>query len=98
LIYLKNSYDAVVAAGVLTRGHAPPESLDGILSVTRPGGLVMFSLSEIANNQYGFVEKIAQLDAKGAWKSLDRSRLFRTYPFSQKEGHIRHWVCVYRKS
>ena len=94
----KNSYDAVVAAGVLTQGHAPPESLDGIVNVTRPGGVIIFSLSEIANNEHGFAEKIAQLDTKGAWKALDRSRLFRTYPFSEKEAYIRHWVCVYKKT
>ena len=28
------SYDAVVAAGVLTHGHAPPAALDGILKLT----------------------------------------------------------------
>lgn len=64
----------------------------------RPGGVIIFSLSEIANNEYGFAEKIAQLDAKGAWKALDRSRLFRTYPFLEKEAYIRHWVCVDKRA
>ena len=91
------SYDAVIAAGVLTHGHAPPESLDGILKLTKAGGLIIFSLSEIASNEYGFGDKISQLEKEGAWEKLDRSRLFRTYPFSEKEAHIHHWVCVYRK-
>ena len=47
------SYDAVVAAGVLTHGHAPPESLDGILQITRPGGVIVFSMSKIAYEEMG---------------------------------------------
>lgn len=93
----REHYDAVVAAGVLTHGHAPPESLDGILKLTKPGGTIIFSLSEIAHNEMGFGEKMAQLQTIGSWRHLDRSRLFRTYPFSAREAHIRHWICVYEK-
>ena len=91
------SYDAVVAAGVLTHGHAPPAALDGILALTRPGGIIVFSLSQIAYDDYGFRDRIDALDAAGSWVSLDRSRLFRTYPFSEREAHLRHWVMAYRK-
>jgi SAM-dependent methyltransferase len=92
------SYDAVVAAGVLTHGHAPPEALDGILEVTRAGGVILFSLSQIAFKEFGFEQKIAELDAAGSWRKLGQSNLFRTYPFSEKEAHLRHWVLAYRKS
>ena len=92
------SYDAVVASGVLTHGHAPPQSLDGIVKITRPGGVIIFSLSKIAHDDYGFGEKMAELDSNGSWQLLNRSRLFRTYPFSEKEASLRHWVCAYRKS
>ena len=92
------SFDAVVAAGVLTHGHAPAESLDGMLKLTKSGGVIIFSLSEIAHNELGFGKKIEQLETDGAWQQLDQSRLFRSYPFSEKEAHIRHWVFVYRKT
>jgi SAM-dependent methyltransferase len=92
------SYDAVVAAGVLTHGHAPPEALDGILEVTRDGGIILFSLSQIAFEEFGFAQKIAELDAAGRWRKLEQSNLFRTYPFSAKEAHLRHWVLAYQKS
>jgi predicted TPR repeat methyltransferase len=58
------SYDAVVAAGVLTHGHAPPESLDGILALTRDGGSIIFSLSSIAYEELGYKQKIDELDAQ----------------------------------
>ena len=93
-----HSYDAVVAAGVLTHGHAPPESLDGIVKLTRSGGVIVFSLSTIAYEQYGFKDKMNELDAAGAWQRLDQSLMFRTYPFSEKEAALRHWVMAYRKS
>ncbi len=93
-----DSFDAVVAAGVLTHGHAPPESLDGILKLTRPGGVIIFSLSAIAYEELGFKQKIAALEESGRWVKLDQSLLFRTYPFSDKEAHLRHWVLAYRKS
>lgn len=90
-------YAAVVAAGVLTHGHAPPESLDGIIKLTRKDGIIVFSLSAIAYDEYGFKQKIAAIDAAGSWEKLDQSLLFRTYPFSDSEAHLRHWVLAFRK-
>jgi len=91
------SFDAVVAAGVLTHGHAPAESLDGILDLLCDQGVIVFSLSKIAFEEFGFEQKIAELDAAGRWRKLEQSRLFRTYPFSEKEAHLHHWVLAYQK-
>jgi 2-polyprenyl-3-methyl-5-hydroxy-6-metoxy-1,4-benzoquinol methylase len=92
------SYDAVVAAGVLTHGHAPPESLDGIIRLCKPGAIMVFSLSRIAFEDQGFSQKMETLNDSGKWQLLDRSRLFRTYPFSEKEAQLRHWVFAFRKT
>ena len=92
------SYDAIVAAGVLTHGHAPPEAIDGLLGLARPGAVIVFSLSRIAFDEYGFRQKIESREADGSWQKLDQSQLFRTYPFSEKEAHLRHWVLAYRKA
>jgi len=90
------SFDAVVAAGVLTHGHAPAESLDGIVRLVKPGGIIIFSLSEIAYNEHGFGDKMTELEDKGVWTSVERTRPFRTYPFSEAQAHLKHWVCVYK--
>ncbi len=92
------NYDAIVAAGVLTHGHAPPEAIDGLLGLARPGAVIVFSLSRIAFDEQGFRQKIESREADGTWQKLDQSRLFRTYPFSEKEAHLRHWVLAYRKA
>ena len=52
-----DSYDAVVAAGVLTHGHAPPESLEGMLKIMKRNAVIVFSLSEIAYNESGLALK-----------------------------------------
>lgn len=92
------AYDAINASGVLTHGHAPPESLDGMLSIAKPGAPIIFSISKIAVEEGGFGDKMAALEAAGRWSPVDRSRAFRTYPFSDDMAHLRHWICVYRKS
>ena len=91
------SYDAVVAAGVLTHGHAPPESLDGIIKLLRPGGVAIFSLSSTAREEQGFGQKIEQLEAAGQWQALEQSQLFRSYPFSSQQAQLRHRVMAFRK-
>ncbi len=93
----ESSYDAVIAAGVLTHGHAPPQALDGIVKLVKPGGTIIFSLSEIAYSDFGFEQKMNELEAQNKWILKDRSKLFRTYPFSEKEAHLHHWVYVFEK-
>lgn len=92
------SFDAVTAAGVLTHGHAPPESLDGLLALARPGAPVIFSISAIAMEEGGFGAKIADLEQASAWSLEERSEPFRTYPFSARYEDLRHWISVYRKA
>ena len=92
------SFDAVTAAGVLTHGHAPPESLDGLLAVAKPGAPIIFSISKVAVEESGFGDKMESLERTGAWSPVDRSETFRTYPFSAEYESLRHWINVYRKS
>jgi len=92
------SFDAVTAAGVLTAGHAPPEALDGMLGVAKPGAPIIFSISKPAVENYGYGEKIAELDATGAWTLVEQTEPFRTYPFIDDHADLRHWISVYRKA
>lgn len=93
-----NSFDAVTAAGVLTHGHAPPDSVAGLLAVAKPGAPIIFSISKIAVEEGGFGESIAALAAAGAWRLEERTEPFRTYPYSDQYADLRHWICVYRKA
>src|SRR3954451_13744107 len=53
LPFADGTFAAVVAAGVFTAGHAPPGSFDELLRVTRPGGLLVFTLSTTAYGRGG---------------------------------------------
>ena len=92
------SFDSVTASGVLTHGHAPPESLEGILTIAKPGAPIIFSISKPAMEDGGFGAKIEALTAAGAWQLEEQSPLFPTYPFSEDYAALRHWVCAYRKA
>ncbi len=94
----EESFDAVTAAGVLTHGHAPPESLDGMLTLAKPGAPIIFSISQIAIDESGFGEKIASLERSRAWVLKEKTEPFRTYPFSEQYASLRHWICVYTKT
>lgn len=92
------SFDAITAAGVLTHGHAPPESLDGLLEVAKPAAPIVFSISKPAYEESGFGDKIAELERAGAWTLVERTEPFKAYPFSEQYADLRHWICVYRKA
>lgn len=92
-----STYDAIFASGVLTRGHAPPEFLDGLLALAKPKAPIIFSISQIALDDGGFGDKIRELDSSGAWQFAEKTAPFRTFPFSFEYADLRHWVCVYRK-
>lgn len=93
-----NSFDAVTAAGVLTHGHAGPDSLDGLLTLAKPGAPIIFSISKPAMEECGFADKIEALEKSGQWRLADQSDQFRTYPFSDQYADLRHWIYVFRKS
>ncbi len=38
-------FDAALAAGVFKAGHAPPEALEDLVRLVRPGGIVIFDLN-----------------------------------------------------
>jgi SAM-dependent methyltransferase len=92
------TYDLVAATGVFTEGHAPPEALDGMLELTRPGGIVLFSLTDQAAQNLGFDERIAGLNAAGAWRMLERTEPFRPFPFSADKADVRLRVYLFEKN
>jgi len=80
------AYDAVVAIGVLTIGHAPASSLDELVRVTRPGGHVVFSMRPDIYESDGFKNKQSQLESDGAWKFLEVSDPFKTLPKGEPDA------------
>jgi SAM-dependent methyltransferase len=89
-----DSFDAVVCVGVFTFGHAPPNSLDELVRLTRPQGYIFNSMRIDAYDSLGFKEKQAELESGGKWTVVEVSELFQ--PFTKKGSDISHRLWVYR--
>jgi predicted TPR repeat methyltransferase len=91
LPYGADEYDAVVACGVLTTGHAPASCLDELVRVTRTGGHVVFTLRS-DRTPPGYDEKIAELEGAGRWELVERGEDFQAMPTSEPEVLVRVWA------
>ncbi len=91
LPYDRGSYDAVVACGVLTTGHAPASGLDELVRVTRSGGHVVFTLRSDTTPP-GYDEAIARLLEGGRWELVERGSELQAMPTSEPEVLVRVWA------
>jgi predicted TPR repeat methyltransferase len=96
LDFANDRFAAATALGVLTPGHAPPTALDEMLRTTRPGGHLIFTVSQPAYEDCGFKEHMATIDGGGLWESLETTPSFRAIPGSKTEGNIEVRFYVYR--
>jgi len=94
LDFANDSFAATVAMGVLTLGHAPPESLDELVRVTRPGGPIIFSMINDEIVQHRFRAKQDLLELEGRWSLVEVTALLQILPY--EEPDITHRVFVYR--
>lgn len=91
-----NHFSAVVSFGVLTAGHAPPDSLDEMIRITRPGGHLIFSLSNLVYEPLGFKDKLIALEANNLWKEIERTPFFPVMPGSIAEAQVESCIFVFQ--
>jgi predicted TPR repeat methyltransferase len=89
-------FRAVVSFGVLTAGQAPPGSLDEMIRITRAGGHLIFSLSNLAYEPLGFRKKLAALEAEGRWREIERTPFFPAMLGSIAEAQVESCIFVYQ--
>ena len=92
LEFSSHHFDAVVSIGVLTSGHAPPSSLDELIRVTKPGGLIVFSMRRDTYDDWGFKEKQQFLVTTGKWRMLEVTAYFQGLPEGEPETWHRNYV------
>jgi predicted TPR repeat methyltransferase len=88
LEFADHSFAAVVSAGVLISGHAPPSCFDELIRITRPGGHLIFTLSLPAYEQGGFRPKLDALSAAGRWRALETTRPWCALPRAPSEAAV----------
>ena len=92
LSYETDSFDAVISVGVFTTGHAPPQALNELVRITRPGGFIVFSLRVDVYEEGGFKEHLAEMEDEGKWKLAELSDPFHSLPKGEPEVVLRIWA------
>ena len=78
--------------GTLTFGHAPPESLDELVRVTKAGGTVVFSMRTDFYTEGGFDVKQAALEEAGKWRLVERGEPFQPMPNGEPDIWYEVWA------
>ena len=89
-----DAFAAVVAAGVFAAGHAPPESFEDLIRVTKPGGYVIFSVRTDVYLEAGFKEKQEALEREERWQLVETSKPFAHLRFEDPDLKVQ--VFAYR--
>ena len=89
-----DAFSAVVSTGVFTAGHAPPESFDDLIRVTKPGGHMIFSVRTDVYEHSGFKEKQEALEREGRWQLVEVSEPFS--PLRYEDPELKAQVFAYQ--
>lgn len=88
-----HSFAAVMCCGTITPKHAPAHSFDELVRVTKPGGVIVFSLRDDAGQEPEYPGKLESLESEKQWRAIFKTRNFRGMP--NDELQISHRVYVY---
>lgn len=88
LDFADDTFAAVVSAGVLTTGHAPPSCFDELIRVTRPGGHLIFTLSMPAYEEAGFGPKLEALTEQRLWREVETTPRWRSLPRAPSRASV----------
>lgn len=62
-----NTYDATICVGTFTYAHVGPHAFEELVRVTRPGGYVCFTVRDGAYQEYGYRNKMLEMEAENQW-------------------------------
>jgi hypothetical protein len=80
--------------GVFTENHAPPESFDELIRITKPGGHIVFSVRSDTGLNRVYQEKQDALIHEGKWEVVEETKAFQCLPEARPE--VLNQVFVYR--
>lgn len=65
-----NFYDAIVCTGTFTYGHVKAHAFDELVRITKPGGIICFTIREGAYEDYGYRQRMIELEQENSWELL----------------------------
>ena len=85
-------FDAVISVGVLTEGHAPADSLDELVRITKSGGYIIYTLRTDLYEGAGFREKNENLEKAGKWTLVEKGAEIQALPKGEPGVYLKAWV------
>ena len=92
LDFQTDRFDAVVSAGALTEGHAPADSLDELVRITKPGGHIIYTLRTDLYEGAGFKEKNNNLAQLGKWTLVEKGDEIQGMPKGEPDIYLQAWI------
>lgn len=92
--FADDAFDATACIGTLTTGHAPAESIDELIRVTRRKGMVVVSLNLDTYADDGIKDRIDKLIAEDKWILVEASGALKIMPVGEPD--MNHEICVFR--
>lgn len=94
LEFSDNTFAGVLCVGSFGPGHAPPDTLDELVRVARPGSPVIFNFREDTWKAQGFEAKMRKISDAKLWSVVEEKGPFRPYIIGEPELFTR--IFVYR--
>lgn len=91
LDFQTDSYDAVVCTGTFTYGHVKANAFEELIRITKPGGVICFTIREGAYEDYCYRDWMRELELSDQWELI---HMYDTEYFI--EENISCKMCVYR--
>lgn len=94
LDFADHRFSAVISSGTITPGHAPPETFSELIRVTKPDGLIIFSLRVDAEQDPAYAIQIDKHSDAKHWQHIYTTPAFQTMPYG--EPLVKNCVQVYK--
>ena len=89
-----DEFPATFAFGCITPGHAPPEAFDELIRVTKPGGVIGFSLRVDQGQLPAYPARVGFHEQAGRWTKTFETNSFQSLPLG--EPQVLHKIYLYR--
>jgi SAM-dependent methyltransferase len=94
LAFEDDSFANTISVGTITPGHAPPNSFDELIRVTRKGGAIIFGLRVDDGQDPAYPAAVAEHEKTNRWSKVFETQTFASMPLGEPE--VIHKVFVYR--
>ena len=88
------SIDCIVSTGTFTTGHAPASAFDELVRITKPGGILIFTVGTVVWEELGFEEKLKSLEIT----KTEMTKIYRPMPLSKTESGFTTRAHVYERT